>query len=49
MLSMVIIIFSFRPDEAIFDLTWQKPVYDLKSISVKVIKELYINNWMQTE
>ena len=31
------------------NLTWQKLVYDLKSISVEAIKELHINNCIQTE
>ena len=47
--SLVSITFSFRSDEAMFDFVWQKLVYDLKSISVKVSKELCINNWIQTE
>ena len=33
--SLVSITFSFRPDKAIFDLAWQKLVFDLKSSSVK--------------
>ena len=47
--SLVSIMFSFRPDEATFDLTWRKLIYDLKSISVKASNELQINNWIQTE
>ena len=28
--SMVSITFSFRPDEAVFDLTWRKLVFEIK-------------------
>ena len=32
-----------------FDLTWQKLIYDIKLILLKHYKELYNNNWIQTE
>ena len=47
--SLVSITFSFRPNEAMSDLTLQKLVYYLKSISVKEVKESHINNWIQLE
>ena len=32
-----------------FDLTWQKLIYDFQHSSVKAIKELHVNNWIQAE
>ena len=42
--GLVSITFSFRPDEVMFDLAWQKLVYDIKLILLKQCKELYNNN-----
>ena len=38
------ITFSFRPDEAIFHLAWQKIDYNSKTISFEAIKELHIKS-----
>ena len=47
--SLVSVTFSFRPDEAIFELTWLEVFFDLKSNSVNANWELHIYNWIRTE